>query len=250
MKRALITVATGEYNDFIDALIQSSKRFFGGHFYIFTDQPNRYNIKGVTAIKIPHFGWPRMPLLRFEMLNEFRSIFKEELLLMIDSEAIFNLPLQDFFFDYRHPKDLTLIATLHRNITRLRKDFNYESRPASTAYISKDKGEKYYACGLIGGKKDMFFNLCETVSRNIREDINNGIRAIWGDESHINKFLINNEPTLVLPPNFMCPQGSRFFTEFITHRDKRFKRVWKKDTKKHLTINPEDYQIDWDHFKI
>ena len=235
--RALIAMATGEYNEFIPSLIKSAKDFFGCHFYIFTDRPAEYeHFKDITIIEIPHYGWPKMPLLRFEILHKHKNIFRENYLFLIDSEAIFERQVGVSILEYR-------VATLHRNIMRFRDEYNYETRRESTAFVDKKEGEKYYACGFIGGAKREFFRMCEIISGNIRTDINNGIRAIWGDESHLNRYLIDNPPTLVLPPNYMCPYGNPYFIPYIKHRDKQFKRINKEDAQNFLNIDPKDYKL-------
>ncbi|MEX2604633.1 MAG: hypothetical protein WD361_10535 [Gracilimonas sp.] len=235
MSRALAIVATGEYNEFMPKLIETGRKYFGGHFYVFTDQPNDYKKVDITTIEIPHYGWPKMPLLRFETFYNNKDVFEQDYIFTLDAEAEFVAPINNSINDYR-------VATLHRNITRLRQDFNYESRIESTAYIAPHEGEKYYACGFVGGARREFLKMCETLSRNIRADIYNGIRARWGDESHINRYLIDNPPTTILPPNYMCPWGNPYFVPFIKHRDKQFKRVNVEDTEKYLVVNPKDYE--------
>lgn len=235
-QKGLITVATGEYNQFIPSLIRSAKEYFPCHFYIFTDHPKDYeHFKDITIVEIPHHGWPKMPLLRFELLHENRDLFKEKYLFLIDSEARFEQKITQSVLSYR-------VATLHRNITRLRDEYNYETRKSSTAFVAPNEGEKYYACGFIGGANREFKRMSEIISTNIRTDIDNGIRAIWGDESHLNRYLIDNRPTLVLPPNYMCPSSNHLFVPFIIHRDKKFKRVNKEDTKKFLNVNKKNYE--------
>lgn len=238
MSRALVTVATGEYNKFIPELIESSRRFFSPNFYLFTDKPELYEDYDIIVIKIEHLGWPRMPLLRFELLNQYADIFEEDYIFLIDSEAVFKKSVGKNILDYR-------VATLHRNITRFREDFNYEIREESTAYINPSEGEKYYACGFIGGEREEFKNLCSVITKNIRIDIENGIRALWGDESHLNRYLIDNKPTLVLPPSYMCPARNVYFVPYIQHRDKEFKLMETSDVKKFLKIDPEDYKINF-----
>jgi hypothetical protein len=240
MNRALVTVATGEYNQYIPELIESSQEFFGCNFYLFTDSPELYEHYNIRTIKIEHLGWPRMPLLRFELLNEYIDIFKEQYIFLIDSEAVFKQHVKQDILSYR-------VATLHRNITRFRQDFNYETRKESTAYVNPREGEKYYACGFVGGYRKEFKKMCSVITENIRTDINNNIRALWGDESHLNRYLIDNKPTLVLPPSYMCPFANNYFIPYIQHRDKKFKRVEKEDAKLYLKVNPEDYKVK---FKI
>jgi hypothetical protein len=237
--RAVAVVATGPYNQFVLQLITSAHYFFRAHVYLFTDEPEKYkDFPNVTIATCPHLGWPRMPLLRFELLHRYRDIFKEDYIFILDAEAEFRKKISNSVLDHR-------TATLHRNIMRFRDEYNYEKRESSTAYIAPTEGEKYYACGFIGGKRREFLHMLGVVSENIRTDISNGIRARWGDESHINRYLIDNRPTTVLPPCFMLPEGNPYFTKYIVHRHKEFKKINKPDTDRFLTVDPADYENPW-----
>lgn len=233
--KALIIVATGSYNDYTKSLIDSAKKNFPCYFYLFTDRPFDYEgTEDTTIIEIDHLGWPAMPLLRFQCLVEYFDFFKENYLFLIDAEAIINEPIEEDVLGYR-------VGTLHRNLSRFKEEYNYERRVESTAYIPTEKGDNYYACGFVGGQKKEVKKLCEIISENIRIDINNGIRAIWGDESHLNKYFLDNRPSLVLPPSFMCPSQNKYFTKIIEHRQKSFKKIDKKDLEGFLEVKKEDY---------
>lgn len=249
VNRAIAVVATGEYNEFIPVLVRTAQLNFKCHVYLFTDQPDNYTLEkekassddygytNLTVVTVPHFGWPKMPLLRFELVHKYADIFKESYIFMVDAEAEFMRPLNGIL-DHR-------VAVLHRNIMRFRDEFNYETRKESTAYVGPIEGERYYACGFIGGRKKEFLRMAEVISDNVRTDIQNGIRARWGDESHLNRYLIDNRPTLVLPPNYMCPETNPYFIPYIMHHDKQFKRINKPDTDRFLTVNPKEYENVW-----
>lgn len=246
--RGIITVATGEYNEFARDLILSAQKNFRCHVYIFTDRPDAYPVKAepsddsaytdITVIEIPHFGWPKMPLLRFELMHRNKEIFREQYLFMVDAEAVFVKQIGNGVLDFR-------VGVLHRNIMRYRDKFNYETRIESTAYVHPKEGEKYFACGFVGGHRKEFLRMADVISGNIRTDIENGIRARWGDESHLNRYLIDNRPTLVLPPSYMCPEFNPHFKPYIIHRDKDFKRVNKEDTDRYLNVDPREYKNVW-----
>lgn len=239
ISKAIVIVATGNYNQYIHTLIPSALEKFADHVYLLTDKPEDYSeYENVTTIFTPHIGWPRMPLLRFELINKHYSHFKEDYIFLVDAEAD--------FVRFIHDDDILgdTVATLHRNIMRLRKDYNYETRKESEAYVAPDEGEKYYACGFVGGKREEFGAICAWMTKTIRKDIANGIRAIWGDESYLNRYFIDNPPMRILPPSFMCPQGNPYFLPFIVHRNKNFKRVDVKEAKQFLTIDPKDYELD------
>lgn len=239
-----LVIATGQYNSFLPSLASSALNYadFKHDFLIFSDQEHQClkDMPNVSEIvPIPSLEWPRMPLLRFELYLQHLAKMTGEYIISLDAESRFDRVIKPEVFASDR------VACLHRNITRLRKDFNYEDRTESTAYVGPDEGERYYACGLVGGTPSEFERMSRTLSENIRTDIANGIRARWGDESHLNRYYIDNEPTLILPPNYMCPAGNPYFRQYITHRDKAFKRVNIRDTDQYLTVNPADYEVDW-----
>lgn len=231
----LCVIITGEYNIYGEDLVESAQNNMDCHLYIFTDQVHRYSMyENVTLIEIPHVGWPQMPLLRFELLAKYKDLYKEEFMFMIDADVEFKQRVVP-------QNNWDRVVTLHRNIMRLRKDFNYEKRKESTAYISDDEGEKYYACAFSGGRRKEFIKMCQTIGSNIRKDISKGIRAIWGDESHTNRYFIDNEPTAVLPPSYMCPSNNPHFIPYIQHQNKPFKSIYLDDAKNYMTIDPDEY---------
>lgn len=237
-KVGLITISTGEYTKYLPKLIKSfQKYFFNGEadLYIFTNKNLNYEDENIIVQKINHFGWPVMPLLRAEVIYNYRELFKNDYLFLIDGDVYFNRHIGEEILS-------PLTATLHRNIERKRIDFNYEKRKESTAYISPNEGEKYYIGGFIGGFNQELVTLLETISKNTRTDIKNGIRAIWGDESHVNRYLIDNEPYKVLGPEYMCPVGNTKFLGRIMHHDKDFKKVNIKEARDNMHVNPEDFK--------
>lgn len=69
--------------------------------------------------------------------------------------------------------------------------YPYERNKKSTAYIKNlfEKNYHYFMGSLNGGKVKDFMKLSEVCSKNIHEDLKNGIIAIYHDESYLNKYL-------------------------------------------------------------
>lgn len=98
--------------------------------------------------------------------------------------------------------------------------FPYERNRKSTAYIPKKIGSFYVQGALNGGKGIEFIKLINVLSENINTDINNNIIAIWHDESHLNKYIINKNVKL-LNPGYVYPEGWNIpFEMKILTRDK------------------------------
>jgi nucleoside-diphosphate-sugar epimerase len=243
----LITISTGEYKAYLPRFIDTFLDKFCvkcSKLFVFTDGQVQENSR-VVRIPVRHLGWPAMPLLRFEMLHEYRDLYDTDYLYVIDCDVYFSNSIN------RAEISGGLVGTLHRNLERQRKDFNYEKRKESTAYISPGEGDKYFACGLYGGETSRVVEMMRVIKDNIRADIKKGIRAIWGDESHINRYFIDHPPDKILSPVYMCPEGNTKFKGKIMHYHKTFKRINLIDAKDYMKINPEDYDgINYGRYRI
>jgi histo-blood group ABO system transferase len=66
---------------------------------------------------------------------------------------------------------------------------------------------QYFAGGFNGGSKHEYLKMSKELSDNIDEDFNNGIIAVWHDESHMNRYFINNPPTKILGVEYCTPSN-------------------------------------------
>jgi histo-blood group ABO system transferase len=89
------------------------------------------------------------------------------------------------------------------------QEASYDRNPESLAYVPVGQGKMYYAGGFNGGKSEVFMKMAAQIADNVLIDQEKGIVALWHDESHMNRYLIDNPPTLTLDPNY-C-----FAEEFI-----------------------------------
>jgi len=77
-----------------------------------------------------------------------------------------------------------------------------ETNPRSTAYVPFDQDMQYFAGGFNGGTSKEFLKMYNFIASNIRKDYSNGITAVWHDESHLNRYFIDNKPSVVLSPSY------------------------------------------------
>jgi histo-blood group ABO system transferase len=66
---------------------------------------------------------------------------------------------------------------------------------------------QYFAGGFNGGTSLEYLKMAKKISENIIDDFNRGFIAIWHDESHLNRYFIDNPPTKILNPSYCYPEN-------------------------------------------
>lgn len=200
----LILIATNKYKIFVRPLIDSARSFFLKNskvtYYLFTDS-DEFNDLGEDVIinKIEHLPWPFITLYRYKTFVKHKNILSLE-------DYLFYCDIDMRFVDYVGEEILgDLVSTIHPGFRGGRG--TPETNPQSTAFIPPYEELIYYAGGFNGGSASNFLNMAEQIDKNIDIDYQNGIIAIWHDESHLNKFFTNNKPTNVLSPSYCYPES-------------------------------------------
>ncbi len=198
----LCITATGKYIEFVSPLIESAEKYFcKDHkvtFYIFTDGKLEENEK-IVRIEQKRLGWPYDTMMRYEIyLKNQKSFEEEDYLFALDADMLFvNKVGSEILGD--------LVATLHPGF--IDKKGSYETREKSTACVCEGEGIHYFAGGFYGGKKNHVLKMFSTVLENIYKDLDQGIIAVWHDESHWNRYCIDNPPTVMLSPSYCYPEN-------------------------------------------
>ena len=79
---------------------------------------------------------------------------------------------------------------------------SYDRNPKSLAYVPVGEGKNYYAGGFNGGSTKCFIEMSEVIADRVNKDLQNDVVALWHDESHMNRYMIDNPPTLSLTPSY------------------------------------------------
>jgi histo-blood group ABO system transferase len=83
-----------------------------------------------------------------------------------------------------------------------------EKRPQSLAYLPINTIKNYYAGGFNGGTSEEFLKMSKIISNNIDIDLEkHNIIAEWHDESHMNKYFYENNPSIELSPSYCYPES-------------------------------------------
>lgn len=209
MKICILNIATNKYIQFVEQLLESvEENFLNGHdisALVYTNHEIEESSDNVRISQIEHEQWPIPTLKRYhyfvkekEYISQFDYCFYMDVDMRIEGKVGDEI-LGD------------LVATQHPGFWFKNPDeFSYERREQSTAYVPYGEGKMYYAGGFNGGKPEHFLKMAETIVENVDKDFEKNIISVWHDESHMNRYLINNPPTLELTPSYCYPEAVRY----------------------------------------
>lgn len=187
----ILLIATWKYNRFIEPLLADIEKYLFPHtskkIFLHTDSKDSYNVDKIISIK--HHPWPIITLNRFKLFSDHMSLYDTDYLvyLDIDSQIISTVDtniLSDFFV-VEHSCWKNTAGTPERN-------------PKSTAYIPHGSNNTYVAGGFFGGSKKRFSTASTTMKNNIKQDLRNNIIALWHDESHLNRYVFDNQKNITI----------------------------------------------------
>lgn len=225
-KVAILYIATDKYIVFWEDFYKSYEKYFLNnselHYYVFTDAEDILfqDNSRVHVKKIKHMQWPYGTLMRYHIFLNIESELEQyDYLCFMNANCICVDPIseEDFL-----PKEKNLVVVKHFKYYNSRNtDYSYDRNPKSTAYIPYGEG-KYYVCGGInGGKTRAYLDMCRELRDRIDSDLNNGVIALYHDESQLNRYIWENDNYRILSPEYVYPQGFDLpFDSKIVTRDK------------------------------
>jgi histo-blood group ABO system transferase len=204
MKICILLIATNKYIQFVERVLQSiEKNFLNGHqiqCLLFTDSEVETS-ENIKVCQIQHESWPMPTLKRYNYFvkeKDFISQFDYCYYLDVDMEIVEKVG-DEILGD--------LVATRHPGQSFYDiNDMTYDRNINSLAYIPYGEGKTYYAGGFNGGKTKNFLEMSEVISDRVNKDLEKGVIALWHDESHLNRYLIDNPPSLELDPSYCYPE--------------------------------------------
>lgn len=209
MKIALNLIATNKYISFLDVICPSIEEFFFPEadltviVHTNLDLPESLSsYKRIRFVRneIQHEPWPFTTLKRFEyFLSARKELSKSDYCFYIDVDSLFinKIPtdiLKKGIFGTIHPCLFVGPGSPERN-------------PESKAYIPIGSDNRYFCGGFFGGSSEEFIKMSEFILANIQDDLSRGIIAVWHDESHLNRYLYDNPPALLLDHPFAVAEN-------------------------------------------
>lgn len=224
MKIAILYICTGKYDIFWkDFYLSSEKYFFKNeqkHYFVFTDSNNIYDSdsENVEVIYQENLSWPGNTLFRFKMFKRIEEKLKNyDYIFFLNGNALFLQAVDKEIL----PEDDRIIVVQHPGFfDKKREEFTYDNNPKSLAYIAPNEGEVYVCGGFNGGTSSAYLEMINELNDNIDKDYENNIIALWHDESHINKYILNHKYKL-LPASYMAFDEKEMpFEKKVIVRDK------------------------------
>jgi len=231
MKVGVIFIGTGDYLNFLPNFYESvMKNFLPGidkNILVFTDGILNDTPEEIIHFKHDHQPWPQITLMRFETLYQQRETLKKfDWIIFLDADTIVvdTVTPEDLFTDkpligVHHPCHF-LGMPPHNSPPGA-----FETRKDSYAGVdSNDDISTYYQGCVWGGKTPEVLDMIEFLTHKINDEYENGVVAVWHDESHLNKYYSEHKSMVhTLHPSFAFPEVFKSFCEFkpkIVHLSK------------------------------
>ena len=201
MKICILTIATNKYLQFVEKLYDDiAEKFVPGaeiDCLLFTDHEIEETSDNVRVHYIDHEPWPMPTLKRYNyFVKEKDYILEHDYCFYLDADMRIDAPVGEEVLS-------DLVATQHGYQSMHPKEqMSYDRNPECLAYVAPGDGVTYYAGGFNGGKTTKFMEMAEVIADRVNKDLEKDIIALWHDESHMNRYMIDNPPTLALNPEY------------------------------------------------
>ena len=222
MKLAVIFIGTNKYLNFLPSWHEACEQYLAPNtekkYFVFTDG----QLEGVPDNIIPyyqeHLPWPDITLHRFGTILKAKDQLEEYdyvLFLDADMRIVDTVKEEDLFSDKKyigvhHPCHF-MGMNPH---TKFPGAFETDSRSCA-AISEEDDISTYWQGCLWGGKVPDVIGMIEELDSRVKRDDEQGIVAVWHDESQMNKFFIENKSEVhTLGPQFAYPEVFAGYCEF------------------------------------
>jgi histo-blood group ABO system transferase len=228
MKIAINVIATNKYINFLPDLVKSIDDFLFKNSDVLIIVHTNSNINEINSSsgrikilknEIEHEPWPFTTLKRFHYFNKVKDLIaKSDYSFYIDADSLFIGEMKEEFLPTGG-----MLGTIHPCL--FFGNGTPERNPESKAFISPSENNRYFCGGFFGGDSKSFLKMSEKICSNIDEDLSKGIIAIWHDESHINRFFLDNPPNFIMEPPFAVAESltRKYESSKILFLDKKLK---------------------------
>lgn len=216
MKIGILYYATGRYICFWEEFYKSAKKFlfpnYEKKFVVYTDSDEIYAQDSNDVIKVfaQSSKWPISVCDKFAILLSGRSLYDDcDYLFHFNANMRFIAPIGEEILPKEENGYISVAEWLNHKLKSTPMTFPYDRNPESSAYIPYGEGAHYFMSGVHGGRRQEVIQMYTELEDNIRKDFAKGIIALWHDESHMNKYLLDKNP-LIIPPEYAIPENWKY----------------------------------------
>ena len=231
IKIAVVFIGTGKYLNFLPTWYESCENFLVKNiqkkYFVFTDGDIDDLPENINLFYQEHLQWPYITLYRWNTILQIKKDlldFDYVLFLDADMRVVDEILEEDLFTDKKY------IGVHHPcHFLGMEPHTKYpgafETNQKSCAAItSEDDISIYWQGCLWGGKVPYVIEMIEQLDKRTKIDEEKNIIAQWHDESHMNKFFLENKNDVhTLGPQFAYPEVFSNFCDFdpkIVHLSK------------------------------
>lgn len=222
MKVAIAFIGTSKYLNFLPQYYEKITENFlpdaEKTFLVFTDGEGDYP-EDIKVYPQEHLEWPYITLTRFEILNKAREeILKNDWFVFLDADTL----VVDKVLEEDFVSDKPLFGVWHPCHHMKMPPHNqlpgaFETNESSLACVDteEENPEVYYQGCFWGGKVPEVLELIDELQSRVSKDLENDVIAVWHDESHLNKyFLENKDKVKTFGPEYAYPEVFSSYCEF------------------------------------
>ena len=215
MTVSIIFIGTDKYLNFLPSYYERvTENLFPGvekKIFAFTDGDLEGDVpESIIPIQIEHKEWPRITLERFHtILGAKDQLLESDHILFLDADMYVNAEIAfDEIFDDKDFVGVHHPCHLVKAPPHDKAPGSFETNVKSSAYLEDAYAYGVYWQGCLwGGKTKPVIEMMETICARIDEDDENGIIAVWHDETHLNKFFCENfDQVHTLDPSYAYPE--------------------------------------------
>lgn len=208
LSAAIIFIGTNKYLNFFPKYYESCEEFLfpdlRKQYFVFTDGELEGELpENITYVQIPHKEWPSITLERFHTILQAEELLKEhDWLLFLDAD----MRVDSVVFSEEVLDDDKDFVAVHHPCHYNTGTGTFERRPESEACVTGEPLQYYQGC-LWGGKMSEVIPMMKLLKDRVDKDYGNDIIAVWHDESHLNKFFVENQDRVfAIPPDYAYPE--------------------------------------------
>nr|XP_027791190.1 putative glycosyltransferase 6 domain-containing protein 1 [Marmota flaviventris] len=205
----LAVFARGRFADeYLELFLQSANKYFmPGHRVVFYIMTNNYvkrpsmELRPLCTFQLllmeEEQWWSDIDLIRMKVLGAHIVAH-----ILEEADFLFSMTADLIFQDDFGVETLgTSVAQLHAWwYFRNTRNYPYERRPQSSAYIPFGQGDFFYSGSIIGGTPQRVLDFIRDYMEGVIHDLKIGLNSTF--ERHLNKFFFLHKPTKLLSPEY------------------------------------------------